>query len=83
MAPAKRVRQQSAAPTAEELRQKIAVSLSEAATLLSISYPTFYRKVLPAVLTGKIKSLKIGAARRIIVSSLMAWVETEAAKEAA
>jgi excisionase family DNA binding protein len=65
-------------PSADDLRQRIAVSPGEAAILLSIDRATFYRRIMPDVHTGKIKSLRIGAARRIIVKSLLEWVEAQA-----
>jgi excisionase family DNA binding protein len=70
-------------PGPDELRQRIAVSPAEAAIMLGVDRSTFYRHLMPKVLTGKIKSLRIGAARRIIVASLLAWVEAEAARDAA
>lgn len=70
-------------PPSDTLRQRIAVSPGDAAILLSIDRATFYRRIMPAVYTGEIKSLRIGTARRIIVASLLQWVEAEAAREAA
>lgn len=69
-------------PTADELKGRIAVSPTEAATLLGIDRSSFYRRLMPYVITGKIKSLKIGASRRILTASLLAWIEDEAAKAA-
>lgn len=66
-------------PTCDELRNRIAVSLPEAATLLGIARATGYRRLMSEIRCGKIKSVKIGKCRRILVSSLIAWVENEAA----
>jgi hypothetical protein len=68
-------------PTAADLRGRIAVSPTEAAILLSISRAAFYERVMPAVHTGAIASLRIGASRRILVSALLAWAEAKAAQE--
>jgi predicted DNA-binding transcriptional regulator AlpA len=57
-----------------------AVSPDEAAEILGISTTTFYRRIMPHVYSGTILSLTIGAARRIIVTSLLAWVEQETQK---
>jgi len=57
-----------------------AVSPDEAAEILGISTSTFYRQIMPHVYSNTILSLKIGGARRIIVSSLLAWVEQETQK---
>lgn len=70
-------------PTAEELRGRIAVSPGEAAQLLGIDRRTFYRRIMPAVELGAIQSLRIGRARRILVASLLAWVQAEAGRPAA
>lgn len=69
--------------TPEELRGRIAVSPAEAATLLGIDRSTLYRRVMPQVYVGRIKSLKIGHCQRILVASLLAWVEAEAERAAA
>lgn len=69
-------------PSADELRGRIAVSPGEAAILLSIDRRTFYRHIMPAVQTGRIQSMRVGAARRILVASLLAWVEAAARAEA-
>ncbi len=69
--------------TTEELRQRIAVSPGEAAIMLGVDRSTVYKYVMPAVHTGKITSLKIGSARRILVASLLAWVDAEAKRQAA
>lgn len=70
-------------PTAEELRGRIAVSPGEAAQLLGVTRATFYLRVMPAVELGRIQSLRIGKARRILVASLLAWAQAEAERDAA
>jgi excisionase family DNA binding protein len=61
-------------------QSRIAVSPGTAAEMLNISESSFYKNVMPYVRSGTIESLKIGASRRIVVESLMAWVR-ERAKE--
>lgn len=56
----------------------VAVSPREAATLLGMSPVSYYRHIHGYVLSGEIKSLKVGRMRRIVVASLMAWVERNA-----
>jgi excisionase family DNA binding protein len=70
-------------PTTDDLRARIAVSPGEAAQLLGIDRRTFYRRIMPAVELGAIQSLRIGRARRILVTSLIAWVQAEAERPAA
>ncbi len=60
---------------------RAALSPSETAELLGISTTSLYRHVMPAVYSGRILSMRIGGARRIIVASLLAWVEQEAAQK--
>lgn len=62
--------------TAEQ-PQPVAVSPEAAAKMLGISRGTFYTHIYPRVRDGSIQSLKIGGLRRIVVSSLLAWVERE------
>lgn len=64
--------------TQVRLRDKIAVSPGEAATLLSIHRATFYERVMPHVRTGRIRSLRVGRSVRIFVDSLLAWAESQA-----
>lgn len=64
----------------EKFAGQAAVSPDEAAEILGISSSTFYRHIMPYVYSGAILSLTIGAARRIIVTSLLAWAEQEAQK---
>ncbi len=61
-----------------EPANKIAVSPSEAAALLSLDRSTFYRKIMPLVREGTIRSLRVGARQRIFVDSLRAWAESQA-----
>lgn len=58
-------------------RDKIAVKKSEAAELLSMDRSTFYRKVMPAVRSGRIKSVWAAGLQRIRVDSLLAWADTQ------
>lgn len=60
-----------------EQPQPYAVSVDDAAKMLSISRGTFYTHIYPHVRSGTIQSLKIGGLRRIVVASLLAWVERE------
>lgn len=53
----------------------VAVSPKEAARLLNISPVSYYRHIHGYVLSGEIASLKVGRMRRIVVASLLAWVE--------
>ena len=55
-----------------EPANKIAVSPSEAAALRSIDRTTFYRKTMPLVREGTIRSLRVGQSQRIFVDSLRA-----------
>ena len=61
-----------------EPANKIAVSPGEAAALLSLDRSTFYRKIMPLVREGTIRSLRVGARQRIFVDSLRAWAESQA-----
>lgn len=67
----------------EKYRGRLAVSPAEAAELLGIDDSTFYRHWYPHVRSGAIASFKIGAARRILLSSLLAFIERQAAQQAA
>lgn len=69
--------------TGSNFRDQYAVSPSDGARLLGIHRSTFYLHVMPAVWTGEIQSFMIGACRRIVVASLLAWAERQAAREAA
>ncbi len=57
---------------------KIAVSPGEAAALLSIDRATFYRRIMPLVRSGTIRSLRVGQSQRIFVDSLRAWADSQA-----
>lgn len=57
---------------------RAALSPDEVAECLSIDRSTFYKNIMPHVRSGAILSLKIGNCRRIIVASLLAWVEQQA-----
>jgi excisionase family DNA binding protein len=57
--------------------EKIAVKPSEAAELLSMDRSTFYRKVMPHVRAGRIRSMRIGKLLRIFVDSLLAWAQAQ------
>lgn len=59
-------------------RDKIAVSIDEAAQLLSVSRSYFYNWAMPAVRTGRIRSLRVGRNVRIFVDSLMSWAADQA-----
>jgi excisionase family DNA binding protein len=56
---------------------KIAVSPGEAAALLSIDRATFYRRIMPLVRAGTIRSLRVGKSQRIFVDSLRAWADSQ------
>lgn len=56
---------------------RAALSPDEAAEVLGVDRSTFYRRIMPYVRSGQIMSLKIGGCRRIIVASLLAWVEQQ------
>lgn len=54
------------------------VSPKGGAEVLEISRSSFYRHVMPYVYSGQIRSLKIGACRRIHLGSLLAWAQQHA-----
>lgn len=58
-------------------REKIAVKASEAAELLSMDRTTFYRKVMPHVRAGDIRSIHLNGVQRILVDSLLAWAASQ------
>lgn len=58
-------------------KQRYAESPSKCADELGISSATFYRRVMPYVYDGTIRSFKLGGCRRIIVSSLLAFLDTQ------
>lgn len=57
--------------------EKIAVKPSEAAELLSMDRSTFYRRIMPHVRGGEIRSLRIGNSVRIFVDSLREWANAQ------
>jgi len=57
---------------------RAAVSPMEAAEVAGIDRSTFYRHHMPYVYSGRIQSLKIGGARRLILTSYLAFLEQEA-----
>jgi hypothetical protein len=62
--------------TAEDVarfRAQYAVAPDEAAAIVGIDRATFYRRIMPHVRGGAIQSMKIGACRRIVVDSLLAF----------
>lgn len=65
----------SSIPIPAKFQGRAAVSPEQAGEVLGISRSTIYRRVMPAVYSGQIQSLKIGGARRIVLISLLAWAE--------
>jgi len=57
---------------------RAAVSLKEAAAIAGVDRSTFYRHHMPHVYSGRIKSLKIGGARRLLITSYLAFLEQKA-----
>lgn len=58
-----------------ETDEPFAVSPKQAAKRLNIDVSTLYRQYGNAMRSGKIRTLKIGAARRIIWRSLLDYIE--------
>lgn len=56
---------------------RAALSPKEAAEVLGIGRVSLYRHVMPAVRSGAIQSLMIGGSRRILLASLLRWVERQ------
>lgn len=54
--------------------QPLAVSPRQAAKLLGINPPLFYKEVMPHVYSGAILSCQIGRSRLILVDSLRSWL---------
>lgn len=54
-----------------------ALSMKECAARLHVDVSTLYRNYGAAIRSGKIRSLKIGAAVRIIWRSLLDYIESE------
>jgi excisionase family DNA binding protein len=57
--------------------EPFALSPKDAARRLSIDVSTLYRNYGHALRSGKVRSLKIGRARRIIWQSLLAYIEAQ------
>lgn len=62
-------------------REKIAVTIDEAAAMLSVSRRHFYDWAMPAVRTGAIRSLRVGRTIRIFVDSLLEWAHRQAEQQ--
>lgn len=60
-----------------ESDEPFAVSPKQAAKRLGVDVSTIYRNYGNAIRCGKIRTLKIGTARRIIWRSLVDYIETE------
>lgn len=58
------------------------LSPADAAKRLGIDVSTLYRHYGAAMRSGQISTLKIGTARRILWSSLIAYIEAESRKAA-
>jgi excisionase family DNA binding protein len=61
---------------------RVAISPQEAADMLGIDRSTLYRQIMPFVYERTILSFKIGSSRRIVVASLLAFLEKRADKAA-
>jgi excisionase family DNA binding protein len=57
---------------------RAAVSPEEAAEIAGVHRATIYRHHMPHVYSGRIQSLMIGGARRIVLTSYLAFLEQEA-----
>mgnify|MGYP000888623454 CR=1 FL=1 len=66
--------------TARPARQPMAASPRQAARLIGINHPLFFREVMPLVHDGVILSCQIGRQRVILLESLQAWLEHSAAQ---
>lgn len=69
--------------TLEESNEPYALSMKECAARLHVDVSTLYRNYGAAIRAGKIRSLKVGAAVRIIWRSLLDYIEAETRKKAA
>lgn len=58
--------------------QPLAVNSRQAAKLLGIGHPLFYKEIMPHVYSGAILSYQIGRTRIILVESLRHWIEQAA-----
>jgi hypothetical protein len=63
-----------------ETDEPYALSPKAAAKRLNIDVSTLYRHYGAAMRCGKVRTLKIGTARRILWSSLIAYIEREGEK---
>ena len=57
---------------------RVAGSPQELADMIGVDRSTFYRRYMPHVYSGRIASLKVGSARRILITSFLAFIESEA-----
>ncbi len=48
-----------------------AIAPDEAGAIVGVERSTVYRRIMPAVYSGQIQSIKVGACRRIVVQSLL------------
>ena len=55
---------------------RYADSPAKCAKALGISSATFYRRIMPYVYDGTIQSVRIGACRRIVIASLLDFLNT-------
>lgn len=70
-------------PIPPKFAGRAAISPEEAAELLGVDRSTVYRQIMPYVYSGTIASLKIGSCRRLLVASLLQWVESQAQEKVA
>ena len=67
--------------TLNQSPEPYALSMKECAARLHVDVSTLYRNYGAAIRCGKIRSLKIGAAVRIIWRSLLDYIESETRQE--
>ncbi len=72
----------SARPALDMNNLPRALAPLQAAQVLNLSDYSYYEYVHPAVVQGEILSVTIGRQRRILTTSLLAWFEAQAQKEA-
>ena len=68
--------------TTDTPRERWGLRPKEAADILGIDLSTYYRRVHPYVLSGDIRSRKIGRARRVDYASLREWWDNGDSREA-